>query len=153
MRTHYAFSKKIARGMNIFFCIYEYWLTLTFCYYFDQGRRSCPGASCISILVTNLSSAPVNNFEFLKKTWWQHRLSLDPCLNLRFPIWSPWIGFSQPCNLSSLKFIQIQQYNWKDVFLVCHFAKYFFFLNTIFRKIVILVMMLLVLSSNGLMIH
>ena len=44
------------------------------------------------------SSAPVNDFGFLnlKKAWWQHRLSLDPCLNLRFPIWSPWIGFSQP---------------------------------------------------------
>ena len=49
VRTHYAFSQKMATGMNYFF-ILEYLLNMSFCHYFDQGRRSCPGASCIDII-------------------------------------------------------------------------------------------------------
>ena len=35
---------------ELHFFILKYLPNLSFCHYFDQGRRSCPGASCICIL-------------------------------------------------------------------------------------------------------
>ena len=51
VRTHYAFSQKLATGMNNFLHFRIYLLNLSFCHYFDQGKRSCPGASCFGILL------------------------------------------------------------------------------------------------------
>ena len=47
VHTHYAFSQKLATGMNNFFHFIIYLLNFSFCHYFDQGKRSCPRASCI----------------------------------------------------------------------------------------------------------